>query len=296
MHLTLHVDWRGRKRRLILPLWVLAAVVLSYGALAAVIGGWGSKPQAADAKVWQAALSVAGEELLRVRSESAARVETLTDGLSQLQAQASRLQILGDRVVREAGLDASEFDFGEAAMGGPELYAPTGDEAALQQGVSQLAGRLGAQERQLQAVSHLLNGRQAAADAMPAGWPVLAGRISSSFGYRRDPVHGGRRFHAGVDIPGRRGDPVVAVAAGVVTGTGTRSGYGRTVEITHLDGYSTLYGHNRRLLVREGDVVGRGDIIAELGASGRATGPHVHFEVRRDGRAVDPRTYLKRDD
>ncbi len=295
MHLTLHVDWRGRKRRLILPLWALAAVVLSYGALAAAIGGWGSNPQTADAKVWQAALSVAGEELLRVRSESAARVETLTDGLSQLQAQASRLQILGDRVVREAGLDASEFDFGEA-MGGPELYAPAGDEVALQQGVSQLAGRLGAQERQLQAVSHLLNGRQTAADAMPAGWPVLAGRISSSFGYRRDPLHGGRRFHAGVDIPGRRGDPVLAVAAGVVTGTGTRSGYGRTVEITHLDGYSTLYGHNRRLLVREGDVVGRGDIIAELGASGRATGPHVHFEVRRDGRAVDPRTYLKRDD
>ena len=89
---------------------------------------------------------------------------------------------------------------------------------------------------------------------------------------------------------------MLAVAAGVVTGTGTRSGYGRTVEITHLAGYSTLYGHNRRLLVREGDVVGRGDIIAELGASGRATGPHVHFEVRRDGRAVDPRTYLKRDD
>ena len=102
MHLTLHVDWRGRKRRLILPLWALAAVVLSYGALAAAIGGWGSNPQTADAKVWQAALSVAGEELLRVRSESAARVETLTDGLSQLQAQASRLQILGDRVVREA--------------------------------------------------------------------------------------------------------------------------------------------------------------------------------------------------
>ncbi len=295
MHLTLHVDWRGRKRRLILPLWVLAAVVVSYGVLAAAIGSWGSKPEAADARVWQAALSVAGEELLRVRSESAARVEALSDGLSQLQAQASRLQILGDRVVREAGLDASEFDFG-AAMGGPDLYAPAGDEVALQQGVSQLASRLGAQERQLQAVSHLLNGRQALAEALPAGWPVLAGRISSGFGYRRDPLHGHRRFHAGVDIPGRTGDPVLAVAAGVVTATGARSGYGRTIEITHLDGYTTLYGHNRRLLVREGDVVGRGDVIAELGASGRATGPHVHFEVRRDGRAVDPRTYLKRGD
>ncbi len=118
------------------------------------------------------------------------------------------------------------------------------------------------------------------------GWP-LRGRVSSGFGSR----HG--RPHEGVDIPARRGTPIRAAEAGrVIHAGGDLGDYGRVVIVKHAGQYQTIYAHNRRNLVRSGDFVEKGQVIAEVGTSGNADGPHLHFEIRRDRRPLDPARYL----
>jgi murein DD-endopeptidase MepM/ murein hydrolase activator NlpD len=122
-------------------------------------------------------------------------------------------------------------------------------------------------------------------------WPVR-GRISSSFGRRVHPITGDVRNHSGIDIALPQGNPVRAAQSGKVIHSGWIRGYGYTVIIDHGGGISTLYGHNSALLVRAGQSVGRGDTIARVGSTGLSTGPHVHFEVRQNGVAVNPMNWL----
>ncbi len=116
--------------------------------------------------------------------------------------------------------------------------------------------------------------------------------ISSGFGYRKDPINGQRRFHDGADIVAPRKTPIIAPADGVVTFAGWRDGLGRAIEIRHGYGYRTVYGHNEKLLARKGDRVKRGDPIAKLGSSGRSTGPHLHYEIRLNGKLTNPYRYV----
>ena len=128
----------------------------------------------------------------------------------------------------------------------------------------------------------------------PEGRPVTTGYISSYFGERADPFDGREAFHKGVDFAGALGSDVVAVAAGVVTWAGERSGYGKLIEINHGDGYATRYAHNSRTLVSVGQTVKRGEAVALMGSTGHSTGPHVHFEVLHNGRQVDPLSFIGR--
>jgi len=127
-----------------------------------------------------------------------------------------------------------------------------------------------------------------------AGRPIEKGWMSSGFGRRVDPISGRLAWHAGVDFAGKRGASVVSVAAGVVVFAGTRKGYGRMIEIDHGGGYMTRYGHHDKLLVEAGDLVKKGQLIGRMGSTGRSTGPHVHLEVLKDGRQVDPARYVAR--
>lgn len=121
---------------------------------------------------------------------------------------------------------------------------------------------------------------------------VALPRLSSHFGRRGDPIHGGAAMHYGIDIPGRLGTPVLASAAGVVRFAGTAGSYGGMVEIDHDGAYGTRYAHLSRILVRPGTRVVQGQPVALMGSTGRSTGSHLHFEVRIHGRAVDPLRYL----
>lgn len=123
----------------------------------------------------------------------------------------------------------------------------------------------------------------------------LKGRISSRFGARRDPLHGRHRHHAGVDIAAPRGTPIPAAAAGTVVFAGRRGGYGNLVEIEHADGRRTRYAHTDRILVTVGDEVQDGQPIATVGSTGRSTGPHLHFEIKENGAAVDPLQVVAKD-
>ncbi len=147
---------------------------------------------------------------------------------------------------------------------------------------------------QLAALENVILARELNAQIHPEGRPVKAGFVSSHFGERQDPFSGHQAFHRGVDFAGSAGAEVVAVAAGVVTWSGTKAGYGNLVEISHGNGYVTRYGHNQRNLVSVGATVKKGEPIALMGSTGRSTGPHVHFEVLRNGKQVNPASFIGR--
>tara|TARA_R110002124_G_scaffold135697_2_gene298726 strand:- start:37669 stop:39006 length:1338 start_codon:yes stop_codon:yes gene_type:complete len=139
-----------------------------------------------------------------------------------------------------------------------------------------------------------LNLYRIAAEKAPFAVPVKASyRFTSSFGYRNDPKNGSRRMHSGVDFAGPVGTPLYSTGDGVVTHAGWQSGYGRLVKIEHQFGIETRYAHLSKLRVKVGQRVSRGDRIGDMGASGRVTGPHLHYEVRVGGQAVNPMTYIK---
>lgn len=143
----------------------------------------------------------------------------------------------------------------------------------------------------LQEIKSEIAARDSVKRATPSIWP-LAGRITSNFGYRRSPASRGSTNHKGIDIAAPRGTPIKATADGVVTFSGVKSGYGNVVIIRHGYGYTTLYGHNSRNLVKVGEKVKKGQVIALCGSTGISTGPHVHYEVWVNGRPVDPRRFL----
>ena len=139
-----------------------------------------------------------------------------------------------------------------------------------------------------------LNLYRIAAEKAPFASPVrTAVRYTSGFGYRRDPKTGGRRMHKGSDFAGPQGTDIFATADGVVTHAGWQSGFGRLVKIQHAFGIETLYAHNTRIRVKKGQRVSRGDHIADMGSTGRSTGTHLHYEVRVNGRPVNPMIYIK---
>jgi len=166
--------------------------------------------------------------------------------------------------------------------------------AELQRKLDELAAGLKARESELEVLESMLRHRDFREAKELAGRPVIWGWMSSKFGQRMDPFSGESTWHAGVDFAGRDQSEVIAVAGGVVTHAAKRFGYGLMVEITHGDGYITRYGHHAALLVELGDVVRKGQVIGKMGSSGRSTGPHVHFEVLKNGRHVDPSRYVAR--
>ncbi|WP_233558162.1 M23 family metallopeptidase [Alginatibacterium sediminis] len=129
-----------------------------------------------------------------------------------------------------------------------------------------------------------------------SGWPSPRDGVwlTSPFGNRVDPFTGNGRFHRGVDIAGATGTEILAVGGGIVTWSGFRAGYGKIVEIEHGLGTMTRYAHAQEVIVKRGDVIAKGDVVATMGSTGRSTGPHVHFEVIRNGEPVNPAEYLNR--
>jgi murein DD-endopeptidase MepM/ murein hydrolase activator NlpD len=216
--------------------------------------------------------------------------------LGKLQAHVIRLDALGSRLTTMAKLDSGEFDFSQSpAQGGPVAASELSAEMQVPDFMSSLKNLsvlLDDRNQQLSVLETLMMNRNLQAEVMPAGRPITRGWLSSYFGIRTDPFNGRRVHHSGVDFAGKMGSDVVSVASGVVTYSGKRSGYGNLVEINHGNGYSTRYGHGSELLVDVGDTVKKGHVIAKMGTSGRSTGPHVHFEVLLNGRAVNPKKYI----
>ena len=248
-----------------------------------------------ELRALQAQIGVQQQSVSQLESSSQRNLNALAVQLGSLQARALRLDALGQRLAQVGKLDPDEFDFAsEPGLGGPEdtNAKPLPLNADLADNIASLRGQFRDEETRLNVLEQLLLDRRVDNELMPKGYPVANGYIGSGFGSRTDPMGGSIEHHLGIDFDAPAGTAIHAVADGVITFVGQRSGYGNVVEIDHGNGYSTLYGHNSRLLVRVGDLVRSGQEIAKAGSTGRSTGPHVHFEVHQNGRPVNPRPFL----
>jgi len=215
--------------------------------------------------------------------------------IGTIQARLARLDALGLQLVETASLDASEFNFGlQPAIGGPRVQAKSMNPVGMDVSLESLDSRLLGMDTQLAAIDYLLEKKRLVQAAKPHAWPTEGGWISSRYGMRIDPFNGGREMHRGVDIANRFGAPVLAGSRGIVTFAGKMQGFGNMIDIDHGYGYVTRYGHMSSIAVKVGDEVKDDQLIGRVGSRGRSTGPHLHYEVHRYGRSLDPMKYLPR--
>lgn len=226
------------------------------------------------------------------RQSAESELDALAARLGRMQADVIRLNALGQRLVKVAKLDSKEFDFKNSpAYGGPSETEGVAsiDFDSL---VSDLDKQLASREEQLDVLEEVIMSRQLRSESKPRGRPIVKGWTSSYFGKRADPFTGKLAMHKGMDFAGKEGSEIIAVAGGVVTWADDRYGYGNLVEINHGNGYMTRYGHNAKILVEAGDSVEKGQTISFMGSTGRSTGPHVHFEVLKNDRQVNPEKFV----
>ncbi|WP_372964924.1 M23 family metallopeptidase [Marinobacter sp.] len=247
---------------------------------------------------WQQKLNEQQAEVDRVREEVGHQIDALTLRLGRIQGSLLRLDALGQRFV-ESGLVASdEFNFDKsAAMGGPEeelLPADSFSAPELTKMIDQIEKQIEDREKQLRLLEKVASREKLEDELYVQGRPITWGWLSSKYGYRSDPFTGKRTWHGGVDLAGKDGSDIIAVASGVVTYADERYGYGNLVEIDHGDGLVTRYAHAKTIKVNVGDIVQKGQVVALMGSTGRSTGPHVHFEVIRNGKPENPEKYIRR--
>lgn len=234
------------------------------------------------------------QEILKTRDYVRQHMDVLGRRIGSLQAQVSRINAVEMRIAEASGINLEDFQFEQDPPVGGVVDAESVDseQIDIENAIVAIEKELALRESEIAAVDFLLSRNSLETQQTPAGWPVQGGWVSSSFGTRLHPISGKKQFHRGVDIPGKEGSAVLAVADGVVTRSQRSSTFGWVVEIDHGDSYSTLYSHNRKNLVVQGETVIKGQAIAEIGSTGRSTGPHVHFEVSKNKRNINPVRYL----
>jgi murein DD-endopeptidase MepM/ murein hydrolase activator NlpD len=214
-----------------------------------------------------------------------------------MQSQIQRLDALGSRLVEQAKLNPDEFSFNQLpSMGGPldssQVEIHVQDE--LLSKMTSMLEEIQNKAQELTVLESIMLSHHIKQESRLEGKPISTGWLSSYYGIRKDPFSGLPSMHKGLDFAGKEGEPVLATGAGIITWSGSRYGYGELVEIDHGDGLVTRYGHNKEVNVKIGDVVTKGQIIAEMGNTGRSTGAHVHYEVIRKGKQQDPLPYVYR--
>ncbi|MDE0753228.1 MAG: M23 family metallopeptidase [Woeseiaceae bacterium] len=245
-------------------------------------------------------LVVQKDEIAETRQQTEDTLDALAINIGQMNARVIRLDALGRRLTEMADLEDGEFDFdADPAMGGPEEAYAAGSTIAVPEvltAMAALGNQLDNREAQLGVLEGVLSNQNLSARVYPEGRPVQSGWMSSYFGRRTDPFTGKRANHQGVDFAGKLGAEIIAVADGVVTWSSDRYGFGNLVEINHGNGYATRYAHNSENLVAVGDEVRKGQTVALMGKTGRATGPNLHFEVLRNGQRVNPVSFIRQSD
>jgi murein DD-endopeptidase MepM/ murein hydrolase activator NlpD len=292
---TLDLADRRLRLKLLSVLSVVVAVCVGLGVALAWIVASPRDRALAQIHDLQQQIRQQDAQLGGVREDARRSLDALAVKLGQLQAQSTRLNALGERLAEVGKLDDGEFNFDQQpAMGGVEDVSGSAYALppALEGSINQLASQFDLQQAQLSALQSLLMDARIESNLKPTGMPV-PGYISSYFGVRPDPFDGHSARHTGIDISTPFGTAVHAVAEGMVTFAGTRSGYGNVVEVDHGNGYMTRYAHNSVLDVHPGQHVQVGDVLAQAGSTGRSTGSHVHFEVWYDGRVVNPLAFVR---
>lgn len=299
----------GKSRTLPLNASVLAGLIF-LAALVLLASGWAGyrlalsavearQPTESElASGWQKQLEAQQQQVVLVRESVQQQIDALTLRLGQLQGRMLRLDALGQRFVESGMVVSDEFNFDTpAAVGGPEDESSAVDSytaPALTDMLDQLEQQIEDREKQLRLLDKVASRQKLEDELYVQGRPITWGWLSSKYGYRSDPFTGKRTWHGGVDLAGKEGSDIIAVAAGVVTWAAERYGYGNLVQIDHGDGLVTRYAHAKTIQVEVGDVVQKGQVVALMGSTGRSTGPHVHFEVIRNGKSENPVKYIQR--
>lgn len=306
MNIVIFNDSHSASKNLHIPGWLMGLLLTVFIVAPLTFGGVGlyltmnnESPLLTEesAQEWLDDIRQQKNDIDILRRNSQEQLDALTVRIAELQARLVRLDALGKRLTHIADLEEGEFDFDRTPpVGGPEVME-MGVSVEVDDFVStidDLARTIDDREQQLQVIESLLGSRKIQDDVFIAGRPIKKGWLSSKYGKRTDPFTGRIAWHEGVDFAGKDGSDVIAVAAGVVTWAGPRYGYGLLVEIDHGDGYTTRYAHNKKALVKPGDIVSKGQVLSLMGSSGRSTGPHVHYEVRHRGRSMDPAKFIYR--
>ena len=246
---------------------------------------------------WEQDLTKQATEITQVRQQASIQLEVLAKRVAELQAQLYQMEGVSQRLVQAAQLDPRELIVYNSptyqpwgnGVDTPYHVNPTDFIVSLDRLETQLITR----SEQLAILERLLLQREVTESMLGLGRVVDYGTISSPYGYRIHPISQKQAWHDGVDITAQPGTPINAIAAGIVRFSGRRAGFGNLVELDHGNGFTTRYAHNRNNLVIMGDIVNQGQMIAQMGSSGRSTGPHVHFEVLRNGISLDPLPYIQ---
>ncbi len=242
------------------------------------------------------------DAIATTRQQTEDTLDALAIRIGQMNARIIRLDALGSRLTGMAGLEDGEFNFNsDPAIGGPEERGPeelylAGSAVAVPEVLAAMQGldqQLVDREAQLGVLESMLMNQNLTDRVYPKGRPVKSGWMSSYFGRRTDPFTGKPANHKGVDFAGKLGAEIVAVADGVVTWSSPRYGFGKLIEINHGNGYATRYAHNSENLVSVGEEVRKGQTVALMGDTGRATGPNLHFEVLHRGHRVNPVKFIR---
>lgn len=272
---------------------LVLATSLGYGAAKIF-----SKPVLVTNKQLATVMAQPVQEIADARKQAQRRLDSYSTYLANMQARLVRLDALGERLTALAGI-ADEFDFSEqVGLGrseknqnkGSDIFSPP----TFMKMLDNLADKIETREKQLEVLEQLIAKQTLTKENYIAGQPVANGRITSGYGVRVDPITGRSKGHKGIDFSAPRGSNIMAVAGGVVTFSGWKNGYGNVVEISHLDGFKTIYAHNQQNLVKAGEVVQSSQTIAKVGSTGRSTGSHVHFEVVKNNQVVNPISFINR--
>lgn len=239
------------------------------------------------------------QAVISLRAETNYKVALFAKKVGEMQAEINRLNMLGGQLAKTANLTRGEFDFSKkpSTINAVDNDNPqTVDLLGLLEKMDLLSLELNNRAHQLSLLETLLVNHNITNEVILKGRPTVQRGtwLSSPYGIRKDPFTGKATMHKGIDFAGKSGMDIIATGAGIVTWAGKRSGYGLMVEINHGNGISTRYAHAKKILTQEGDVVGKGQTIAVMGNTGRSTGPHVHYEVLKSGRQINPKRYIYR--
>ena len=287
----------GSKHVAALLLFLLVLIVVSSAALSYLVLRQASNGESSP-MLHKLLVSMTQQEDDRKDKYLKENLAVMAVKLGEMQAQLMRLDALGERVQGLAGVRPEEFNFKELpGRGGMETSSLAGPGrelgmSELQKMLDALSLDVGRRSDYMNAVESTLMSDKIKSRLLPTNQPVNVAYNSSSFGWRLDPFTGHNAFHEGLDFPGPTGTSIVAAAAGVVIASEYHYQFGNMLEIDHGNDIITRYAHASQLFVKVGDIVKRGQRVAEIGTTGRSTGPHLHFEVRIRGVAQDPRKFL----
>ncbi len=280
----------------VMQTWEFIGASAAAGVVLAMAGGYfiGSEWSREALRLrWQSEITEQQQLLAEDNAARSAELALLAGKIGLFEARLTRLDVLGSQLVDLYGLDQEEFHFlDDPGIGGNSTVDYDVDGLRVTSLMSEVDSRIKARELQLSVLKEAIGRDELAKEMKPLGWPVGRGWLSSKFGFRISSFSGRREHHAGVDIAGVEGTPIHAVGSGIVKYARTFKNYGNMVEIDHGSSYSTRYAHNQINLVTEGQIVKQGDVIALLGNTGRSTGPHLHFEVLKNNRQINPGKYL----